>query len=413
MGGKLLVAPFPAYGEISFVGSLASPVRAMKNRKIADVHAAMLLEGTQKHDKQAIQALLDDWGASLSFYVMKERLYFSGRVSTRNAQKLFSLIKEALVMPTFPARELVHLKSRFDSEFALEAQDTRSQAGINLSRILYNAEHPNYRESTHESLEDMHAVTPAELKSYQTQAIDVASLVLAISGEISALDALFLAEKSFKGVPRQIIERVGFAVAERSQPQTTRVEIKDKASVDCMYGIATGITKDHPDYPALMLGIQILGNAAGFTGRLMRIVREIEGLTYGTYAYMSGFANADGFISVWGTFAPQLFDKGRTALMREIKSIVESGVTTEEIKNHRAMYEARSRVLIADSSAFARVAHDTAIEGRKMSYLDEFPKYILTLTKAQVDKALKKYLVPQNMSESSAGPIENSTAYKS
>src|SRR5437868_6576779 len=103
----------------------------------------------------------------------------------------------------------------------------------------------------------------------------------------------------------------------------------------------------------------------------MKTVREEEGLTYGVYAYMSSFTESvDGYLSVWGTFAPQLFAQGRAAIKREISLIVDKGVTEEEVRRHAEMFFLRSRVRLSTSGAFARAAHDTAVQQKALSELD-------------------------------------------
>jgi zinc protease len=176
-----------------------------------------------------------------------------------------------------------------------------------------------------------------------------------------------------------------------------------------MVGLSTGITSDHKEYAALLLGLQILGNPGGFTGRLMTTVREQEGLTYGVYAYLSGFTSEiDGYINIWGTFAPQLFEQGRDAMLREIRKIVEQGATQEEVRKHRELYVARSRVQLANSGAIARAAHEVVAQGYSVERLDAFPQKVLRLTAKEVNAVLKKYLRPDGLSESAAGPVGNS-----
>ena len=143
----------------------------------------------------------------------------------------------------------------------------------------------------------------------------------------------------------------------------------------------------------------------------MKRVREEEGLTYGTYSYLpaSAYANkADGSIEVWGAFAPQLFEQGRAALMREVKLIVEDGVTEEEVKMHRELYAAKVKVGLSNSGAFARAAHDLGVENRKISYLDEFPQKVLKLNTKEVNKAIKKYLIPNKFSKAPPVRLRNS-----
>jgi zinc protease len=419
-GGKALFAAFPAHGEISITGSVAGGAHLAQGflcegieecmfsgDVLADMHALMLLEGTTKHTKHNIQIMLDSIGASLSFSADKCRLVFHARVRAVHAGKLLALISECLREPTFPKEEIRHLKARMNAELSLEAQNTRAQAGINLSRILFSQRHPNRQEDTAHSKIAVDKMTRKDLFAYHTNAIDGRSLVVSIAGDIARDQAVALIEKHFAALPAMTLPLAAYSAAKVMPKEQVFASIADKASIDYMLGLATGITNDHSDYPALVLGLQILGNRSGFTGRLMKTVREEEGLTYGVYSYPGGFSyGTDGYASVWATFAPELFEKGRAAIMREINKIIEEGPTANEVKRHAAMYEARSRVLCANSSELSRVAHDIAVEGRRPSYLDEFPQRILKLTKSQVHKALKKYLIIKNLSESAAGPIQ-------
>jgi zinc protease len=404
-GGKVLVAAFPAHGRVSMIGSMVGGARLAGNRALAEVHAAMLLEGTTKRDKTAIQIMLDSLGASLSFGVEKDRLVFDAHVRAVFGKKLLALVNEVLHEPTFPQKEFLNLKDRMRAELSLEAQDTRTQATINLSRLLYPEGHPNRQPSTVESLAALEKLTRADVIDYHKRAIDASSLVVALAGDVEKNASFALIESSFAKLPQAHIQLPDVTAVSPQSAAKVSIRIEDKSSIDYMLGIATGITKDSPDYPALLLGLQILGNRSGATGRLMKIVREIEGLTYGVYSYLAGFQNTDGYIVAWATFAPELYERGRAALMREIKKIAEEGATDDEVKKHRAMFEARSRVTLSNSADLARAAHDITIEGHKPSYLDEFPQIVLRLTHTQVNKALKKYLVVKDLSESAAGPV--------
>ena len=141
-------------------------------------------------------------------------------------------------------------------------------------------------------------------------------------------------------------------------------------------------------------------------GLFIKKIREEKGLTYGVYSYMSGFTHTvDGSISIWGTFASQLFERGKEAMRLEIEKIIFEGVTDEEVKKHRALFDARTKVQMSNSMAFAKAAHDVAVDAKPLKYLDLFPKKILSLKSADVNKALKKYLLIDKISSAAAGPV--------
>ncbi|HEV8666278.1 MAG TPA: hypothetical protein VN665_00305, partial [Candidatus Paceibacterota bacterium] len=128
------------------------------------------------------------------------------------------------------------------------------------------------------------------------------------------------------------------------------------------------------------------------------------GLTYGVYAYLAGMrATTDGYLYIWATFAPQLFEKGKKSIRRQVDLLLKEGVNDEEIKKHRDLYVARQQVQLSNSGAFARAAHDTVVDGKKLSYLDGFPEKILKLNAKEVNAALKKYLIVKKLSEAAAG----------
>lgn len=402
-GGCLLVARVPGSKHVWIDGSIAGGTRLAGNRALAEVHAAMLLEGAAKKTKRDIQILLDKLGASLSFSVTADRLAWHAHCRTQDTGAILSLIAEVLREPAFPAKELATLKKRFEAELALEGQNTRAQAQIGLTRLIYPEGHPNRDETTAAALTALAALTRNDLKKYHERAVDAATMVLAIAGDITVSAAKEAADKKLARLPHGAVR---LAPVTPAQPHTTehaQTAIKDKASIDYMLGAATGITKDHADYPALVLGLQILGDRNGFSGRLMQAVREQDGLTYGIYATPNGFGAADGAAVIWATFAPQLFEKGKAAIAREVKQLLESGPTAAETKLHAQMYAARVQTSLASAGALARTAHALAAEGRKMNYLDDFPPRILKLTPAQVTKALRAYLAPENLSSSAAG----------
>lgn len=405
-GAKALGAPFPAHGAVSVVGSLIGGGRLAGSDMLADIHASMLLEGTKKYSKKDIQLLLDDTGAVLSFAVSGDRLMFSGRVRETSLEKLLALIAEALLHPTFPEKELKTLISRTNAELDLEAQNTRTQATINLARALFSQSHPNWEETIEESRAALKKITKKDLVAYHARAIDGTSLVLSIAGDSTPAKVFSLTEKYFKTLPKKYLVLPAFMPTKPVPAARTTTHIKDKASIDYMTGIAATITKNHKDYPALLLGTNILGNMRGFSGRLMKTVREKEGLTYGVYSYLSGFTSiVDGALIAWGTFAPELFTKGRAAMKREIELIVKKGVTALEARKHREMYTAAWHVQLSNSGAIAKAAHDTIVDHKPISYLDTFPKKILIVTPSQINKALKKYILLGSLSESAAGPI--------
>lgn len=404
-GGRVFAAKFPAHGAVSIVGSIAGGSRAAHSEELAGMYARMLLEGTRRCDKRALQAALDAMGASLEFSASHSRLLWSGKVLAHNLPKLLALIAEILREPSFPARELSILKNRELADLAHEAQDTRERASIAVTRMLFKKGHPNYAESTEESRKTLKSITTKKLETLHKKILGRKTLVLAVAGDAAPARVFALAQVHFAQLPDRGFPHKAAPKPPKAKAASVRIPVPHKANIDYYAGCAVGITSDHRDYIPLMLGVNVLG-IPGFAGRMMKALREREGLTYGVYAYMSGFERTlDGAITVWGTFAPRLFTRGREAIAREIETIVNKGVSEEETKKFRELIYSKTRVQLSNSMAIARAAHGVAAEGRPLAYLDEFPKKVLKTTAKEVNAALKKYLKPRKLAESAAGPV--------
>jgi zinc protease len=403
--GSFLACEFSAGGSVSITGSVLL-ARKPKEDELADVHAQMLLEGTNAYSKRQLQEKLDAMGASLSFSPGDDRLVFFARVLNNHFDELLELIAHILLEPRFPQEELAVLKKREEANLAMNAQDTRLQAGAAVARLLYAPDHPNYEETTKDHLKQLAGITEDMLRSFHAR-LSAKRMVCVAVGDIRPAQAFEVMRARFTALPTTTTASAIFKRAKAPQAAATVATIPHKASIDYIAAIAARITSAHKDYPALLLGLQILGNNRGFSGRLMTIVREQEGLTYGVYAYLAGFnSRLDGYLIAWGTFAPQLFERGRGAVLREIKRIVQEGATNEEVVMQRRMYEARTRTALSNSASLARTIHEIIADGRKLSEIDTFPKRVLKLTPKEVNAALKKYLIPSKLAEAAAGPIE-------
>ena len=98
------------------------------------------------------------------------------------------------------------------------------------------------------------------------------------------------------------------------------VPLKDKPSVSVILGQPTGLRYRDPDALALRVGTAVLGR--GFTGRLMGIVRDQEGLTYDIEREVTEDSIADGAWDISASFAPALLDKGLASTRRVLDALV-------------------------------------------------------------------------------------------
>ncbi|MDB5195249.1 MAG: Zinc protease [Parcubacteria group bacterium] len=367
------------------------------------VLAAELLDaGTKGKSKDQIRESLASRGASLSFSSGDERTYFRGSCLPEDISRLISVLVECLGEASFPLGEVKTAKNRIHGELVEERNDTRVQAAIALSRLMYDPKHHNYEETTNERIADLKKTERPGLIAFKKM-LGYGGLVLAIVGDIDAEAALILAEKAFKKLPGGTKEAPSKTPNTRAQEgQITLVPITDKANIDVFIGASIPLTYNDPLYLPFILLTEMLGGR-GFTSHLMATVRERDGLTYGVNSRPTGFTGgADGAFQVWATFSPAKYDESVAVLRKEIDFFFKNGITEMALAARKEEMTGLYAVGLSTSRGLAATLHQIGRRHRDLSYIDDYLTLLQAVTLDELHKAAS--LIPlKNLSLAAAG----------
>ena len=389
----------------SFVGgSLYSP---SKNSQISTFTAAMLDKGTTNKDKYEISNALDSVGAELKFGNTKHHIYFTGHCLNRDINMVIKILAEQLKTPAFKDDEIEKLKTRMIGKLEQSLEDTKKQALISFLRLLYPKNHPNYKYKTEQILEFINDLNQNDLKSYHNSAYGLNTMNVAVAGDINAEKFNEQIVNNFADWKKQTINK--FDKKLNSKPISKNVEkinIKDKTSADMYLGQHIGIDREHPDYYPLMLGIYILGG--NFSARLMQTVRDEQGLTYGIGSSIGGSSfGTDGYWSTWGTFAPDLIDKGQGATMDQINKWYKKGVFEDELISKKSTITGSYKVALDTTGGLVSQILSNAEKKKPVSYLDEYVGIINNISLKEINNAISKYIDPSKLTLVTAGSFNN------
>ena len=134
-------------------------------------------------------------------------------------------------------------------------------------------------------------------------------------------------------------------------------------------------------------------------------MRAQEGLTYGIGARLAGDTYTDGDWHITGTFAPELLAKGVASTTRELRRFASDGVTADELTTFKTTITGSYKIALATSAGVAGQVLATVQRGLPLAYIDEYPGKIESLTLGQVNAAVKKYVVPDQMVTVLAGTL--------
>ena len=401
--GRLLLGATAAKDIVAIEGSVFGGPNFFPPtlENIPALAAELLDAGTKHKSKEAIRESLANRGIGLSFRSDDDRTYFSGQCFPEDLPFLLSIVSECLSEASFPVSEVSAAKIREVGSLAQSRTETRIQAGIAFSRLIFDPRHVNYMHTTEEDEEQVKKIERSSLVQFKNT-LGRGGLVLAITGDINEKQAIAAAERAFGKLS------AGTAVApekkanrKQGAANETLIPIKDKANVDIFLGASLPLRKLDPLYHPLFVVVQMLGGS--FAGHLMQTVRERDGLTYGVYASLSGFdAGADGALQIWATFSPDLYLRGVSALRQEVHTFFAREITQESLAKKKEGITGAYLVGLSTAHGLAQTIHQFAIDGRHISYLSDFPRLIQEITLEEAKTAAK--LVPlEKLSLAAAG----------
>lgn len=384
-------------------GDEFSPV---KNKAVADLTANMLEEGTTTQNKFEISEKLEAVGASLNFSSDKYRIRFNARCLTDDIPLVIELLGEQLRSPAFNENDLENLKKRRVGNLQRAKDNTRSQASGKFSRILYPENHPNYSREINDEIADVENISVGDLRNYHKNNYGLGNMVVVAVGDVdnevlsAALQNAFGEwTQSDLTIPESTLS------ANKASSATHYLTMEDKTSVDMFLGLPVGIDNKHDDYYALLVGNYILGG--NFAARLMQTVRDKMGLTYGIYSSVRGVSNGnDGYWSIWGTFAPDLLQKGKSAAVDQIHEWV-AGMTNEELQAKQETITGSYKVGMATTRGMAGQILSNLERGYDDRMLDDYPGIIQGITLEEVNSAVQKYIIPDNLVIVAAGSVDD------
>jgi zinc protease len=157
-----------------------------------------------------------------------------------------------------------------------------------------------------------------------------------------------------------------------------------------------------PDYPALLVANFILGESS--SSRLLSRLRQKDGLSYGAGGYFEPSQyEANSALGLYAIFAPENLARVRAGFAEELARANKDGFTDAEVADAKKGVLEQRRLTRTSDSALAGGLANQAHLGRTFARSAEVDAAIATLTTAQVNDVLRKYLKPEEFAYSYAG----------
>lgn len=404
-GADLILYPTDIRDVVTIAGSLpAGDAFAVSgNPAVATLTGMMLDKGTRTADKYEIARRLESVGASISFSVEEQTLSIRAKCLRKDVPVVLQLLIEQLRAPAFSVEEFAKVQKQMNGAMRRALENTNFRASDAFTRAIYPAGHPNRPASAADMLAAVDKATLEEVRQFHARHYGPAHLTLVMVGDLDVHSIRRQLAKDLFGWSGGVAALVAPKAAVPGAPSVQSVEMADKTSISVLLGQPTGLRYSDADALALRVGTAIFGS--GFTGRLMKTVRDQEGLTYGIASYLDGDTFSDGDWRIEATFAPQLIDQGVSSARRELAAWWQRGVTAEELAARKTDLVGTYKVQLATTNGLASQLLRTAERGKPLTWLDDYPRAVQALTLEQVNVAIHAHLDPQKMVLVEAGTL--------
>ena len=295
---------------------------------------SLLQAGTTQYSEQALAEKLADQGARLSSSIETERAGLQLRTLSSEPQRTaaLALLTDLLANPSFPVAAVEREKKRTIEGLKQAETDAASVA----DRLLTSAIYPNhpYGYEALTSIATVSRIQRADILAFWQQHYQAASATVTLVGDISQQDARDIAQSLTQKLPRPSSPQATLNQVPAVASQSLIKRPHPSSQVHIMLGMPL-LQRHDPDYYPLLVGNYILGGG-GFDSRLMKVLRDQHGLTYGVSSYMSPLREAGPFVIQLATEKKNA-DKAANLIDSVVQQFITQGPTAEELnqaKNH-------------------------------------------------------------------------------
>lgn len=376
--------------------------------EIGQYTAALLMRGTQLHTRQQLQDELTRLKATLRFNGGATGVSAVFETPAANLRETLSLIAEILQKPAFPAADLDEIKRGTVSRIEASRTDPQAVASLALRRAVspYAPGDFRYVPTAEESIAAFNAVTIADTQSFYKHFYGASNAEAALVGNFDPAQVSKQISELFGNWKSPSPYQRAAAIYQSTAGDSKVIAIPDKPNAMYLVGGLLKLRDDDQQYPALVVGNEILGGGV-MNSRLATRIRQKDGLSYGVGSQVHADAlDAVGNFTIYAISAPQNTAKVESDTKQEMARVLADGFTTEEIT------AAKSGVL---SEMTLHRSSDAALAGELVRHLfldrdftwdANFEHAIESATPDAIHQAMQQFVVPDHLVTVKAGDFK-------
>lgn len=390
--------------------SLHAFTRAGKDQNPLDfpgtawITCRLLDEGSENFSWRQLSEQIENAGMTYSAFSEREGSGIGLELRSDQLRLGLSLMAEMLCRPIFPPQRFENEKRKVINHLESIEDDPPLLGSHLLNSSIYQGTPLQFPVlGTKESLERM---TVEQVRSFHRVKYAPRNTVVMVVGDVDCAVAEEEVARAFGEWASAEFQNAAPPALHRQAAPVTLSRYLDKEQVTLYLG-HLGVTRGNPDYYPLLVMDVILGGGPGLTSRIPRKLREELGLAYSAYSDLTSSAGIHpGRFAAFLSTSPENYRRAEQELLGEIGSLVEFGVTSEEVAV-ACDYLTGSFVFDFESNASrARFLLGLEMFGLGEDYSERFPELIQAVTPEDVSRVAAQYLDTVNYTTVILGPVE-------
>ena len=282
----------------------------------------MLFKGTEKRTADQISGAVDAVGGQLNAFTSKENTCYYIKTLTEDFPLAVDVLSDMFLNSRFDNEEIAKEREVIIEEIKMYEDTPDDQVHDLMSANLW-PDHPLGRAilGTEESIA---AFDHDMLKDYMKQYYTGSNIVVSVVGNISHKQVVDAIQEVLGGIPKG--EPNQYAIADRAKPGVNCYykEIAQSQICVAMPGVAK---EDDRLFPLSILNTYLGG---GMSSRLVKKIREEEGLAYSVYSYNGSYTDTGAFVISVGT-RPENCQRVIDIILEELEDVRQNGITQDEL----------------------------------------------------------------------------------
>jgi zinc protease len=312
---------------------------------------------------------------------------------------LLDLIADAQEHPAFPAQYVQLVRGQTLAGISQRDRDPDYLASRAFQKLLLAPADPALRETSTASVS---AISTADLRRYANAYFRPDLTTVGVVGDVTpeqaraALEAAFGTWKAQGPKPDASEQPIPVPTPASAYITTARSEVSVRLG-------QPALSRRNPDFAALNLTNEILGGGGAFDTRLMSEIRVKRGLVY----TVSSSLNANkyrGALDFSLHSSPKNVRAAVSLLKAQLVRLQQTPVETDELSRAKSKITAGELVSEQATDAILARVENIGFSDLPTNYYQTLDARYGTLTKADIQRAARTYLLPDHLVEVFEGP---------